>query len=75
MSGGAQSSEPPNSALAERQRGDLGNRFTLNVLSNYAALTVNLVVGLFLTRFLVYRLGDEMYGAWALIGSDRKSVV
>lgn len=69
MPGGEQSSEPLNSELANRQRGDLGNRFTLNVLSNYAALTVNLVVGLFLTRFLVHRLGDEMYGAWALIGS------
>lgn len=69
MAAEVQPSEPLNQALADRQRSDLGNRLAVNVLSNYASLAVNLVVGLYLTRFLVHRLGDEMFGAWVLIGS------
>jgi O-antigen/teichoic acid export membrane protein len=40
-----------------------------NILSNWANLSINIVIGFFMLPFLVHRLGDTMYGVWALVVS------
>src|ERR1700679_3051050 len=40
-----------------------------NVGSSWSALAVNVVVGIFLSPFIVHRLGDAAYGIWILIFS------
>src|SRR6202789_2668959 len=40
-----------------------------NVGSSWSALAVNVVVGIFLSPFIVHRLGDAAYGIWVLIFS------
>src|SRR5271165_6938182 len=40
-----------------------------NVLSNWAALAVSTLVGLFLAPFVVHRLGNIAYGVWILVTS------
>jgi O-antigen/teichoic acid export membrane protein len=44
-------------------------RVLRNVASNYAAMLVSLGVGLFLTPFVLARLGATTYGLWVLVGS------
>lgn len=41
-------------------------RFAINVLMNWAAMAVGMVVPFFLTPFVVHRLGDIAYGIWIL---------
>ncbi len=40
-----------------------------NVLVNWAAYAVTIVIGFFMSPFLVHRLGDPVYGVWTLLGS------
>src|SRR5271168_4088948 len=40
-----------------------------NVGSSWSALATNVVVGIFLSPFIVHRLGDAAYGIWVLIFS------
>lgn len=38
-----------------------------NVVANWIGLGLNLAVAFFMSPFLVHRLGDTMYGVWALL--------
>lgn len=38
-----------------------------NVVANWGGLAANMAVAFFLSPFLVHRLGDTMYGLWALL--------
>lgn len=40
-----------------------------NVLMNWMAYAATIVVGFFLSPFLVRHLGDSVYGVWVLVGS------
>src|SRR5229473_4545058 len=40
-----------------------------NVSSNWVALAINVVVGIFLSPFILHRLGDAAFGIWVLIFS------
>src|SRR5262245_26501632 len=40
-----------------------------NVISNWASFAVSVVIGLFLSPFIVHSLGDSAYGAWVLLSS------
>src|SRR5438132_13926907 len=40
-----------------------------NVVSNWAAFAVSVIISLFLSPFIVHRLGDSAYGAWVLLSS------
>ena len=40
-----------------------------NVGSSWSALAMNVLVGIFLTPFILHRLGDAAYGIWVLIFS------
>jgi O-antigen/teichoic acid export membrane protein len=40
-----------------------------NVSSNWVALAVNVLVGIFLSPFILHRLGDSAFGIWVLIFS------
>ncbi len=40
-----------------------------NVLTNWGAFAVNAVIAFLLAPYIVRTLGDEVYGAWVLIGS------
>src|ERR1700686_4582561 len=40
-----------------------------NVSSNWVALAVNVLVGIFLSPFILHRLGDAAFGIWVLIFS------
>ena len=40
-----------------------------NVLVNWAAYAVTIIIGFFMSPFLVHRLGDPVYGVWTLLGS------
>jgi len=40
-----------------------------NVSSNWFALIVNVLVGIFLSPFILHRLGDAAFGIWVLIFS------
>lgn len=40
-----------------------------NVLVNWMAYAVTIVIGFFLSPFLVHQLGDPVYGIWTLLGS------
>jgi O-antigen/teichoic acid export membrane protein len=40
-----------------------------NVLVNWAAYAVTIVIGFFMSPFLVRHLGDPVYGVWTLLGS------
>ena len=42
---------------------------TRNIFSNWVNLAVSIVIGFFMMPFLVYRLGDTMYGIWTLVVS------
>jgi len=39
-----------------------------NVFSNWAAYFTSVLTSIFMTPFVVHRLGDELYGLWVLIG-------
>src|SRR5512134_2426942 len=41
----------------------------LNVLANWGAFICGAAVNFFLAPFVVHRLGDTVYGIWALFGS------
>ena len=41
----------------------------MNAASNWAALAVNMVIGFFLTPFIIHYIGKSDYGIWALVGS------
>src|ERR1700692_402885 len=38
-----------------------------NVGSSWSALAINVIVGIFLSPFIVHRLGDAAFGIWVLI--------
>lgn len=38
-----------------------------NIFSNWASFAINVVVGFFLSPFLVHSLGDSAYGLWVLV--------
>src|SRR6267154_5608287 len=40
-----------------------------NVGSSWSALAINVIVGIFLSPFIVHRLGDAAFGVWVLIFS------
>src|SRR2546423_9745635 len=40
-----------------------------NVGSSWCALGVNILVGIFLSPYILHRLGDEAFGLWILIFS------
>ena len=40
-----------------------------NVGSSWSALATNVLVGIFMSPFIVHRLGDAAYGIWVLIFS------
>jgi O-antigen/teichoic acid export membrane protein len=40
-----------------------------NVGSSWSALAINVIVGIFLSPFILHRLGDEAFGIWVLIFS------
>src|SRR5580704_5318496 len=40
-----------------------------NVGSSWSALATNVLVGIFLSPFILHRLGDSAYGIWVLIFS------
>ena len=40
-----------------------------NVSSSWFSLGVNILVGIFLSPFILHRLGDTAYGIWILIFS------
>jgi len=40
-----------------------------NVGSSWSALAINVIVGVFLSPFIVHRLGDAAFGVWVLIFS------
>lgn len=44
-------------------------RIIQNVLVNWLAYAVTIVIGFFMSPFLVHRLGDPVYGVWTLLGS------
>lgn len=41
----------------------------INAVSNWVALAINVLVGLFLTPFIIKHLGKTGYGIWTLIGA------
>ena len=41
-------------------------RFFINVLWNWFAVGVSLLIGFYLTRYLIRKLTDEQYGVWVL---------
>lgn len=41
----------------------------INVISNWAPLGVNLLIGFLLTPYLIAHLGKENYGVWILVGA------
>src|SRR5579859_1545232 len=43
-------------------------RIPRNVFSNWASYAVNLLVIFLISPFIVHRLGNAVYGVWALIG-------
>ena len=45
------------------------NQILKNVGSSWSALAMNVVVGIFLTPFILHRLGDAAFGIWVLIFS------
>jgi O-antigen/teichoic acid export membrane protein len=45
------------------------NQILKNVGSSWSALATNVLVGIFLSPFIVHRLGDAAYGIWVLIFS------
>src|ERR1017187_9072916 len=40
-----------------------------NISANWVALAVNVLVGIFLSPFILHRLGDAAFGIWVLIFS------
>src|SRR5581483_5081840 len=40
-----------------------------NVVSNYVALAINVLAGIFLSPYILHRLGDAAFGIWVLIFS------
>jgi O-antigen/teichoic acid export membrane protein len=44
-------------------------RFFINVLWNWLSVGANLFTAIFLTRYLIHRLGDQRYGIWAIVFS------
>jgi O-antigen/teichoic acid export membrane protein len=40
-----------------------------NVGSSWFCLAVNIIVGIFLSPFILHRLGNTVYGAWVLVFS------
>ncbi|MGH9513959.1 MAG: polysaccharide biosynthesis C-terminal domain-containing protein [Terriglobales bacterium] len=44
-------------------------RFFKNLGSSWFSLAVNMVIGVFLSPFIIHRLGDAAYGIWVLIFS------
>ena len=41
----------------------------INAMSNWASLGVNILIGLFLTPYIIKNLGKQGYGMWILVGS------
>src|SRR5271169_2080861 len=45
------------------------NQILKNVGSSWSALATNILVGIFLSPFILHRLGDAAFGIWVLIFS------
>jgi O-antigen/teichoic acid export membrane protein len=45
------------------------NKIIINIFSNWANFIILIIVGFFLTPFLIHNLGDKEYGIWILIMS------
>src|SRR5207244_3652838 len=50
-------------------RAPVGRRLLVGAATNWLAFAATLVVGFFLTPYLVRRLGDGPYGLWAFVES------
>jgi O-antigen/teichoic acid export membrane protein len=42
-------------------------RFFINVLWNWLSVGANIFTAIFLTRYLIHKLGDQRYGIWAIV--------
>lgn len=42
-------------------------RFLINVLWNWLSVGANLFTAIFLTRYLIHKLGDQRYGIWVIV--------
>src|ERR1700683_1701068 len=42
-------------------------RFFINVLWNWLSVGANIFTAIFLTRYLIRKLGDQRYGIWAIV--------
>ena len=65
-------SEPPQLNVVDAANGtnsgyEARTRIARSILSNWAGLGANLLVGLLLAPFIVHRLGNTAYGIWALV--------
>lgn len=54
--------------IMNEQRATTAGRLVYNSVFNVAALVSHAVVGFFMIRFLLGRLGEDRYGVWVLIG-------
>ncbi|OPY61755.1 MAG: putative membrane protein EpsK [Pelotomaculum sp. PtaU1.Bin065] len=48
---------------------NIGEKLVKNVISNWLAYFVNIVISFFMMPFIIKSLGDTRYGIWVLIGS------
>ena len=53
--------------MADKKGGAL--QIIQNVLVNWAAYAVTILIGFWMSPFLVHHLGDSVYGVWTLLGS------
>ena len=53
--------------MADKKSGAL--QIIQNVLVNWAAYAVTILIGFWMSPFLVHHLGDSVYGVWTLLGS------
>jgi O-antigen/teichoic acid export membrane protein len=44
-------------------------RFFINVLWNWLSVGANIFTAIFLTRYLIHKLGDQRYGIWAIVSA------
>jgi O-antigen/teichoic acid export membrane protein len=42
-------------------------RFFINVMWNWLSVGANIFTAIFLTRYLIHKLGDQRYGIWAIV--------
>lgn len=69
--------EPPKRLLAcskdfacrASSEGSVNKRIYKNICANWLGLFTNLIVGFFLTPFILHRLGDAAFGLWVLMST------